>query len=512
MRYFAAIIVVLLYLLFCYFCWFRYRQRQTPSLDVPAAHVGASQSILVAFASQTGTAERIALQSALQLQRANIKVQLLALNQLTPQILSDYEKALFVVSTYGEGEPPDNGGSFLRRYAKPSKHSKSLDLRRLTFGVLALGDRSYQHFCGFGHNLEQLLHSHGAQSLFDLIEVDQCDESDLRHWQYYLGQLTGETQFTDWAKPEYQPWLLQERNCLNPGSSAARAFHLRLTPALNTIDANMWQAGDIAEIGPCNSPALVQQFVEDLSLDGDALTDSNEFTLRELLQRRQLPDEKSAREELHGLKAEEIMTSLPELPHREYSIASLPVDGALDLVVRQMHGEDGQLGIGSGWLTEYAQPGNEVALRIRSNPSFHAPVDNIPLILIGNGTGLAGLRAHMHSRIKQNRGSNWLMFGERTLENDFFFADEILQWKHDGWLSALDLAFSRDQEERRYVQHLLIEKGADIREWIHQGAAIYVCGSLQGMAKGIDDALSEILGREQLESLADAGRYCRDVY
>lgn len=512
MRYFAAIIVVLLYMLFCYFCWFRYRQRQTPSLDIPAAHVGGSRSILVAFASQTGTAERIALQSARQLQQANIKVQLLALNQLTPQILSDYEQALFVVSTYGEGEPPDNGGSFLRRYAKSSKHSKSLDLRRLQFGVLALGDRSYQHFCGFGHNLEQLFHSHGAQSLFDLIEVDQCDESDLRHWQYYLGQLTGETQFTDWAKPEYQPWLLQERSCLNPCSSAAQAFHLRLTPTVDTIDASMWQAGDIAEIGPCNSPALVQQFVEDLLLEGDLLIDSNQCRLRELLQRRQLPGEQSAREALRGLKAQEIVASLPELPHREYSIASLPDDGALDLVVRQMHREDGRLGIGSGWLTEYAQPGNEVALRIRSNPSFHAPVDDIPLILIGNGTGLAGLRAHMHTRIQQERRSNWLIFGERSLEKDFFFGDEILQWKREGWLSVLDLAFSRDQKERRYVQHLLLEKSADIKEWIQRGAAIYVCGSLQGMAKGVDDALSEILGREQLETLGDVGRYCRDVY
>jgi len=139
-------------------------------------------------------------------------------------------------------------------------------------------------------------------------------------------------------------------------------------------------------------------------------------------------------------------------------------------------------------------------------------VDDIPLILIGNGTGLAGLRAHMHTRIQQERRSNWLIFGERSLEKDFFFGDEILQWKREGWLSVLDLAFSRDQKERRYVQHLLLEKSADIKEWIQRGAAIYVCGSLQGMAKGVDDALSEILGREQLETLGDVGRYCRDVY
>src|SRR5690606_26181530 len=162
-------------MLFCYFCWFRYRQRQVPLLDIPPSQADDARSVLVAFASQTGTAQRIALQSAGQLQQANIKVQLLALNQLTPEILSKYEHALFVVSNYGEGEPPDNGGSFIKRYTKPSKNSNSLNLSRLKIGILALGDRSYQHFCGFGHRLEYLLHSHGAQSLFDLIEVDKCD-------------------------------------------------------------------------------------------------------------------------------------------------------------------------------------------------------------------------------------------------------------------------------------------------------------------------------------------------
>src|SRR5690606_14766283 len=247
-RYFAAIIVVLLYLSFCYLCWFRYRQRNNSLLTIAESHINQSSFVLIAYASQTGTAERIALQSARQLQNADIAVQLLPLNKLTPEILQNCQQALFVVSNYGEGEPPDNGGSFLRRYAASAfanNPANNLDLTALKIGVLALGDSSYQHFCGFGHSLEHLLHHHGAQSLFDLIEVDKCDESALRHWQYYLGQLTGETTFEEWTQPEYQQWLLNQRVCLNPDSSAAPVFHLRLIPASEAISQSAWQAGDI---------------------------------------------------------------------------------------------------------------------------------------------------------------------------------------------------------------------------------------------------------------------------
>jgi sulfite reductase (NADPH) flavoprotein alpha-component len=136
----------------------------------------------------------------------------------------------------------------------------------------------------------------------------------------------------------------------------------------------------------------------------------------------------------------------------------------------------------------------------------------VPLILIGNGTGIAGLRALMKSRIAEGRHRNWLIFGERNVAHDRFYGDEIEQSRARGQLERVDLVFSRDQPERRYVQHRLLECADELKRWVNDGAAIYVCGSLQGMAPAVDAALSEVLGADSLEELAISGRYQRDVY
>lgn len=513
MRYFAAVMIVLAYVALCWIYLFKYRQRERLAFS-GTAQVSQPSAILVTYASQTGQAERLARQSAEQLIHAGIAVTLLPLNKIDAQILARTERALFVVSTYGEGEAPDNGASFIRRYLSGDNDTV---LTHLRFAILALGDRNYRHFCGFGHALDHGLHHYGATSLFDLVEVDKNDESALRHWQYYLGQLSGNSHFADWSRPGYSPWQLHSRRCLNPGSPGHPAFHIQLIPERVGADVHHWKAGDIAEIGPCNSPRAVEDFLTNLSLDGNIRIAPEDVRLAQLLLRRELPEDEKVRQALHGLNAQTLVQQLPELPHREYSIASLPEDGTLDLLVRQVKITDEKLGLGSGWLTAYAQPGDEIALRIRSNSRFHTPDDDRPLILIGNGTGLAGLRAHLRARAQQGRSRNWLFFGERTQANDFFFANEILEWKKTGHLAYLDLAFSRDQDVKdqvapRYVQHLLMYKRNYLKLWIDDGAAIFVCGSLQGMAQGVDEALKTILGADTLEVLAEAGRYCRDVY
>lgn len=200
------------------------------------------------------------------------------------------------------------------------------------------------------------------------------------------------------------------------------------------------------------------------------------------------------------------------LPHREYSIASLPEDGTLDLVVRRVTGPGGRLGLGSGWLTRHVAVGGAVRLRLRRNAGFHPPPDDRPLILIGNGTGIAGLRAHLKARARAGHGRNWLLFGERTAAHDSLFADESAKWQAAGLLTRLDLAFSRDGDRPVYVQHLLAAAGDQVVQWVADGAAIYVCGSLEGMAGGVHQVLGEVLGTEMLEELAATRRYCRDVY
>ena len=213
-----------------------------------------------------------------------------------------------------------------------------------------------------------------------------------------------------------------------------------------------------------------------------------------------------------GYDAQSIADNLQSLPHREYSIASLPQDGALHLLVRRQLRPDGAPGLGSGWLCNEALVGGRIALRVRTNANFHPPESSRPLILIGNGTGIAGLRAHLKGRIAAGAKRNWLLFGERHADRDFFYGEEIRDWHARGLLARLDLAFSRDSAERVYVQDKLRQASDELRHWVAAGAAIYVCGSLTGMAPGVDAALREILGDEGVEELLLERRYRRDVY
>ncbi|MEO7199450.1 MAG: sulfite reductase flavoprotein subunit alpha, partial [Dokdonella sp.] len=154
----------------------------------------------------------------------------------------------------------------------------------------------------------------------------------------------------------------------------------------------------------------------------------------------------------------------------------------------------------------------EIALRVRENPGFHAPRDDRPLILIGNGSGLAGLRGLLKQRVNEQRRRNWLLFGERHAAQDFFHKSDIEIWQAQGWIEHLDLAFSRDQSERIYVQHLLQQQPERLQAWIDAGAVIMVCGSLAGMAQDVDATLRDLLGDATVTRLAAEGRYRRDVY
>jgi sulfite reductase (NADPH) flavoprotein alpha-component len=409
---------------------------------------------LIAFASQTGFAAELANRTAQSLQAAGAPVMLASLQQIDDEILRQTKQALFVVSTTGEGDAPDPAAGFVRAVL-----DSSVQLKDLSYGVLALGDREYDNYCAFGHRIDQWLRHQGATALFDVIEVDNGDEGALRHWQHQLSVLSNSPDLPDWEAPRYDCWLLTARHHIKPGSAGDACFHIELRPKTDVIAT--WQAGDIAEIDPRNSTW----------------------------------DDK-----------------LEPLPHREYSIASLPADAAIHLLVRQMRRPDGEPGLGSGWLTAGAKVGDDVAVRVRPNPNFHAPQSDAPLILIGNGTGIAGLRALLKTRIAAGRHRNWLIFGERNAAHDRFYGDEIEQWRARGQLERVDLVFSRDQVERRYVQHRVLECADDLKRWVSDGAAIYVCGSLQGMAPAVDAALSEVLGAGTLEELAISSRYRRDVY
>lgn len=500
-RWIGAAIALSAYFLFCAGLLWRSRVRRTS--DDTSSTAGGNSSVLVVYASQTGFAQQLAERSAENLRSTGLAVKLRAIGEVDGAMLANAGRALFVASTTGEGDPPDQALAFVRgAMAQPAA------LQDLRYAVLALGDREYEHFCGFGHQLDRWLRQHGAQPLFDIVEVDNADESALRHWQHHLGQLGGVTDLPDWTQPRYEPWKLLERRELNAGSAGGGAFHLAIAPPMESNP--VWVAGDIAEIGPQHSSQAVAALLDQTGLAADArvVIDGRPQALAELMARSHL----SGIDEIRGMDAQAVAERLKPLPHREYSIASLPGDGSLHILLRRLQRPDGTPGIGSGWLCDYAPVGGEIALRLRSNPNFHAPDPAKPMILIGNGTGIAGLRAHLKQRIAAGSRRNWLLFGERNSDRDFFYGDEIREWRSQGHIERLDLAFSRDQIEPVYVQHQLLAAAESLRKWVEAGASIYVCGSLAGMAPGVDGVLRQVLGDAAVESMLTEGRYRRDVY
>ncbi|WP_244466143.1 sulfite reductase subunit alpha [Dyella japonica] len=502
-RWLGALVVLLAWAGFT--AWLMGHRRRTAQQQAqrmaPASATG-NNAILIAFASQTGTAEQWALQTAQSLQQAGTSVRLTELGQLDLDTLMREERVLFVVSTTGEGDAPDSAARFVTQCMRTAQA-----LSTLQYGLLALGDSDYDDFCGFGRALRHWLQQSGAMPLFDPVEVDNGDASALRHWQHHLALLSGAAELPDWQQPDYQRWQLVERVLLNPASQGDPCFHLALRPQAGQAT---WQAGDLVEIGPRHAATDVEQWLATRGLDGDASVEhqGRQASLRDWLAASHWPE---GEETPHAHPAQ-LVATLQALPHREYSIASVPSDGSVHLLVRCMRREDGSLGIGSGWLTQHAPLGGDIALRIRSNPGFHAPADDRPLVLVGNGTGLAGLRALLKTRIETGRHRNWLLFGERESAHDFYHRGEILRWQEQGLLERLDLAWSREGVARTYVQDRLRESADLLRQWVEQGAAIYVCGSLAGMAPGVDAVLREALGEARVEQLREAGRYRRDVY
>jgi sulfite reductase (NADPH) flavoprotein alpha-component len=423
----------------------RKKKRTSKSAAAGFSNTHSDADYWIIYASQTGTAEQLAWRTATILQSGGIKASVKNIAALDKTTLESVKKILFLASTFGEGEAPDSARGFARKLLKSTPK-----LNQVEFAVLGLGDKRYSDFCSFAEQVEQWLSASGAKPLFPRINVDNGDQQAINAWQKAIADVSGVENAPAWAAPEYEGWRLQKRELLNEGSVGGGIYRVSLQPPQpgNTH----WQAGDILEIKPQNN------------LD---------------------------------------------LPHREYSIASLATDGRLDLVVRQSFTESGELGLGSGWLTATAEENAKVLARIRTNPSFHAPLINCPMILIGAGTGIAGLRAHLHERYIKDMQQNWLIFGERQRSKDRLFATELDAWQRSGFLTELDEVYSRDGEG--YVQDLLKSKQQQLCEWLDLGAAIYVCGSI-AMGTGVHQVLTEILGEDDLQQLMETNRYSRDVY
>ncbi|WP_407411735.1 PepSY domain-containing protein [Acinetobacter sp.] len=496
---FMAMLASLAMPLFFITGWMLYLKRRKQKQLTQAARQGANSHALdanqkpwlIAYATQTGVSEQLAWRTASSLQEAQLATQVKAVQDLKPEDLHNAEHVLFIASTYGTGEAPDLATSFEKKLL-----TQHLNLNHLSYAVLALGSKEYpESYCSFGHRIAAWLDQNGAQALFNPIEVNNANPDDIARWNAALAKSTQLDLGSIQVHKVYDTWTLAKRECLNPNSLGQPAFNIEL----KTQHDITWEAGDIAEIQPGNSQARIDAFLQQQKLSAQP----------ELIAALRYKD---LSQKIHGFfSTEELLQQLPELPTREYSIASIPSQQILRLVVRQQQSNQ-QLGLGSGWLTEHVEVGQDVLLRIRSNPSFHLIADNRPVICIGNGTGIAGLMSLMQARIRLDYTDNWLIFGERQREHDFFYQRTIEAWQSTGMLKRIDLAFSRDQADKVYVHHKLREQASELRAWIDKGAVLYVCGSIQGMASDVDRALIDILGEACVDQLRETGRYRRDVY
>jgi sulfite reductase (NADPH) flavoprotein alpha-component len=378
-----------------------------------------------------------------------------SLASLDADALARADLLLVVAATYGEGEPPDATRAFARKLM-----AQPLDLSRLRHGVLALGDSTHADFCAFGRRVDAWLSASGSRPLFERVEADggANDLAALDRWRGALAALGADAPVETWSADHHEPWTLVERQHLNPGSPGGETWRVVLIPP--DPARLVWTAGDIAEV-VASAP------------EGDA--------------RAPVP--------------------------RDYSIASLPSEGRVELLVRQSVLPDGRLGLASGWLTRHAPLGSSVPVRVRANANFHPPREARPLILIGAGTGLAGLRGHLAHRADRRLSPAWLIFGERSARADRYYAEELEAWSAGGVLERLDRVFSRDDGagQPRYVQDVLAGEADAVRRWIDDDAAIFVCGGL-AMGAAVDQTLVAILGRDRLDDLTADGRYRRDIY
>ncbi|MGB0834293.1 MAG: assimilatory sulfite reductase (NADPH) flavoprotein subunit [Psychrobium sp.] len=543
-----------------------------PVADTPAG------KLTVMYGSQTGNSKGVAGEVAEQAKAMGINVELVSMGHYKAKQLKNESHLLIVVSTNGEGEPPDDAIQLHEFLA--SKRAPKLD--GLKYSVLGLGDSSYEFFCQTAIDFDERLAALGAQSVLERKDCDVDYEDDAASWA--TGALSivqetltaaapaafasapafggGESQYT--KKNPYKATLLA-----NPKITARSANkdvrHIEISLEESGIT---YQPGDALGVWFDNDPKLVSELLTLLNIDAAATIDIGGETLSieqalienyELTQLHpgfisaygeaaniselvKLSEDKDAtrayiaqrqvidivRDYPAAISAEQFVAALRKLTPRLYSIASAmsEVEEEVHLTVAVVeydaHGHAHQ-GAASSFLAHRLQEDSQVRVFVEHNDNFRLPAQDKPAIMIGPGTGIAPFRAFLQERDNtEASGENWLFFGNQHFTDDFLYQVELQDFKERGVLNRIDLAFSRDQEEKVYVQHRIVEQGKDIFQWLENGASLYICGDANYMAKDVHQALVDVISEhgnktteeanEYLINLRDSKRYQKDVY
>lgn len=533
--------------------------------------VDTATSIGVYFASQTGNGEEIARRLAQSMGGAGFAPDLKSFLQLRPAQLRDLTYAVFIVSTHGDGDPPDDALDLFEFLESP----RAPKLDGLAFRVLALGDSSYLKFCEAGRRLEELLLACGASTFAERIE---CDLDYQEPSQRFSGEVLSfceerlekgapaartEPVATAphlsvvpstplWNRDKPFPATVESVDRITAGGSDKDVRHVTLSLAGSGL---AWEPGDSLGVRPHNDPELVSGLLATLSLDParTVARDGRQRTLREWLTRhleitrlapdtvrtwaglargpalsvlldrfddaqlktfvesRQLVD--LAEEFPAHVDAESLIGLLRPLASRSYSIASSQALSGDDIeltVVTHFSNATGRRrsGVASEYLNRRLQPGDEVGVFLEPNRRFRLPEERrTPLVMIAAGTGIAPFRAFLQQlEAEAVSPRSWLIFGNPVMRTDFLYQSEWLRWRADGLLDRIDTAFSRDQAEKRYVQHVVREQAAELANWLDWGAQVYICGAL-AMGHAVERALLEGIAAHRGRGNEDAAEY-----
>ena len=517
------------------------------------------------FGTQTGNSETVAESAAAIAKNNNFDVGVNALDDVSMENLQNMQNAVIVVSTYGEGEMPDNAHLFWESLSSTTAPK----LENLNYGVLALGDTGYEEFCNAGKLIDVRLEQLGAKRLIKRVDCDVDFETPSDEWINkilplfskdenieILKEKTGTNKFV-WNKKNPFMAKVSKNKLLSGTNSNKEIRHYEIELDDSGI---VYEVGDTLNVIPLNNQNIVNLILKRLNIEENYKPKGMNETIKELLQKkyeistpnsnliaailkntknREIEEALSStdKEKLNSFlwgkdvldlldldsklnfEPEVFLSLLKPLQPRAYSISSSPKThkNQVHLTISSVRwNEKGRVhnGVCSTYLADMLDlNSSKVGIYVSQNKFFRLPEDDLaPIIMIGPGTGIAPFRAFLEERkARKSKGSNWLFFGDQTKKDDFIYEEEILDLKKSGILTKLDLAFSRDQKNKVYVQHKMLESSKQFFKWLEQGAYLYVCGDAKFMAKDVDITLHKIVQNESSRNLDSAKEYVNDL-